>query len=69
MSVTTTPNAVALSRRCTRPVGEGVEVCVRVVCTTPQGQSVTSVLKATSQTLAAGWTVLMPAYVSGHLVK
>lgn len=62
--VTTTPSAVDLTRRCTRPAGRGVEVCVRTVCTTPRGQSVTSVPRATSQTLTAKWTVLTPAYVS-----
>lgn len=69
VSVTTTPSAVVLTRVCTRPVGGGVEACVRVVCTTPQGQSVTSVPQATSQIPTAKWTVLMPAYVSGSFVK
>lgn len=65
VSVTTTPSAVVLTRQCTRPVGGGVEVCVKAVCTTLLGQSVTSVPQATSQTPAAKWTILMPAYVSG----
>lgn len=64
VSATTTPSAVILTWQCTRPVGGEAEVCVRIVCTTPQGQSVTSVPRATSQTPAAEWTVLMPAFVS-----
>lgn len=69
VSVTTTPSAVILIRQCMRPVAGGVEVCVRTVRTTQQGQSVTSVPRATSPTLTAKWTVLMPAYVSGSLLN
>lgn len=63
-SATTTPSAVTLTPGCTRLVGGEAEVCVRTACTTPQGQSVSSVPRATSQTPAAGWTALMPAHVS-----
>lgn len=69
VSATTMPSAVVLIRLCMRPVGGGVVVCVRVACTTPQGQNVTSVPQATSQTPSAKWTVLMPVYVSGSLAK
>jgi len=68
VSVTITPSAVILTRRSTRLAGGGVEVCVRAACTTPQGQSVTSVCRATSQT-ATEWTTPTPAYVSGSSVK
>lgn len=64
-SATTTPRAVVLTRQYMRPVAGGVEASVKAVCTTPWGQSVTSVPLATSQTHAARWTVPMPAYVSG----
>lgn len=69
VTVTTTPSAVVSTRLCTRPVDGGVEVCVKVVCTTPQGQNVSSVPQATSLTPTAEWTVQMPAYVSVPLVK
>lgn len=64
VSATTTPSAVILTQQCMRLVGGEAEVCVRTVCTTPQGQSVTGVPRATSRIPAAQWAVLMPAYVS-----
>lgn len=67
VSVTTTHSAAGLTGRCMRPVDRGVEVCVKVVCTTPRGQSVTSALQDTSRTPAVEWIVLTPAYVSPHI--
>ena len=69
VSATTMPSAVVLTRQCTMLVGRVLEVCVRVVCTTPQGQSATSVPQATNPTPAAEWTSPTPAFVSVLLVK
>lgn len=67
-SATTTPTAVILTWRCTKPLAREAEACVRTVCITPQGQNVTGVLWAISQTRAAQWTVRTPAYVSSAAI-
>lgn len=67
-TATATPAVVVLIRPRTKPVGGGVEECVRAACTTRRAPSVTVVPRATSPTPAAEWTSLTPAHVSGSLV-